>query len=113
MNSDLTTFNGTFAQRQEYASSLKDYKILADFDGLLISIDLKMQIFFKNRESARSVKSGKIQDNGKDSIKRWSRFVEVKPTQKETMPLTCTKDYRYSEKAKTVQVLKVKKNKLK
>ena len=39
MNSNLTTFNGTFAQRQEYSSSLKDYKILADFDGLLIAID--------------------------------------------------------------------------
>ena len=40
MNSNLTaTFNGTFAQRQEYASSLKDYKILAYFDGLLVAID--------------------------------------------------------------------------
>ncbi|MBP8751216.1 hypothetical protein [Enterococcus sp.] len=39
MSSNLTTFNGTFAQRQEYASSLKDYKILADFDGLLVAID--------------------------------------------------------------------------
>lgn len=39
MNSNLTTFNGTFAQRQEYASSLKDYKILANFDGLLVAID--------------------------------------------------------------------------
>ena len=39
MNSNLPTFNGTFAQRQEYASSLKDYKILADFDGLLVAID--------------------------------------------------------------------------
>lgn len=67
------------------------------------------QIFFKSREAARSVKSGKIQDNGKDSIKRWSRLVEAKPTQKETMPLTCTKDYRYPEKAKIVQVLKIKK----
>ena len=85
-----------------------------------------MQIFFKSRESARSVKSGKIQDNwqglpehlkgvtnGRDSIKRWSRLVEAKPTQKETLPLTCTKDYRYPEKAKIVQVLKIKKNKLK
>ena len=71
------------------------------------------QIFFKNREAARSVKSGKIQDNGKDSIKRWSRIVEAKPTQKETLPLTCTKDYRYPEKARSVQVIKIKKSKLK
>ena len=72
-----------------------------------------MQIFFKNRESARSVKSGKIQDNGKYSIKRWSRLVEAKPTTKESLSLTCTKDYRYPEKARSVQVLKIKKNKLK
>ncbi len=71
------------------------------------------QIFFKNRESARSIKSGKIQDNGNDSIKRWSRLVEAKPTTKETLSLTCTKGYRYPEKAKIVQILKVKKNKLK
>lgn len=71
------------------------------------------QMFFKNRESARSVKSGKIQDNGKDSMKRWGRLVEAKPTTKETLSLTCTKDYRYPEKAKSVEVLKVKKNKLK
>lgn len=71
------------------------------------------QIFFKSRESARSVKSGKIQDNGKDSIKRWSRLVEAKPTTKESLSLTCTKDYRYPEKASIVQVLKIKKNKLK
>ena len=72
-----------------------------------------MQIFFKNRESARSVKSGKIQDNGKDSMKRWGRLVEAKPSAKETISLTCTKDCRYPEKAKIVQVLKIKKNKLK
>ena len=71
------------------------------------------QIFFKNRESARSVKSGKMSDNGKDSMKRWGRLVEAKPSTKETLSLTCTKDYRYPEKAKSVQVLKVKKNKLK
>lgn len=71
------------------------------------------QIFFKNREAARSVKSGKIQDNGKDSIKRWGRIVEAKPTTKETLLLTGTKDPRYPEKAKIVQVLKIKKNKLK
>ena len=81
-----------------------------------------MQIFFKSRESARSVKSGKIQDNwqglpehlkgvtnGKYSIKRWGRIVEAKPTAKETMALTCAKDYRYPEKVKIVQVLKIKK----
>lgn len=67
------------------------------------------EIFFKNRAAARSVKSGKIQDNGKDSIKRWGRLVEAKPTTKETLSLTCTKDFRYPEKAKIVQVLKVKK----
>lgn len=72
-----------------------------------------MQIFFKNMDAARSVKSGKIQDNGKGSIKRWGRLVEAKPTAKETRALTCTKDHRYPEKAKSVQVLKVKKNKLK
>lgn len=71
------------------------------------------EIFFKSRESARSVKSGKIQDNGKDSIKRWGRIVEAKPSAKETMALTCAKDFRYPEKAEIVQVLKVKKNKLK
>lgn len=70
------------------------------------------QIFFKSRESTRSVKSGKIQDNGKDSMKRWGRIVEAKPTSKDPLSLTCTKDYRYPEKAKIVQVLKVKKNKL-
>ena len=40
MNSNLTRMlDGTFAQRQELASSLKDYKILAEFDGLLVAID--------------------------------------------------------------------------
>ena len=85
-----------------------------------------MQIFFKSRESARSVKSGKIQDNwqglpehlkgvtnGKGSIKRWGRLVEAKPTTKESLSLTCTKDYRYPEKARSVQVIKIKKSKLK
>ena len=67
------------------------------------------EIFFKSREAARSVKSGKIQDNGKDSIKRWSRTVEAKPTTKETLSLAGTKDSRYPEKVKSVQVLKVKK----
>ena len=72
-----------------------------------------MQILFKSRESARSVKSGKIQDNGKDSMIRWGRLVEAKPSTKEILSLTCTKDFRYPEKAKIVQVLKIKKNKLK
>ena len=72
-----------------------------------------MQIFFNSRTMARSVKSGKFVDNGKDSMKRWGRLVEAKPSTKETLSLTCTKDYRYPEKAKSVQVLKVKKNKLK
>lgn len=40
MNSNLDMNNATFAQRQDYASSLKDYRILADFDGLLVAIDL-------------------------------------------------------------------------
>lgn len=71
------------------------------------------QIFFKSRESARSVKSGKMLDNGIGSTKRWGRLAEAKPTTKETLSLTCTKDYRYPEKAKSVEVLKVKKNKLK
>ena len=39
MNSNMDMNNATFAQRQEYASSLKDYKILATFDGLLVAID--------------------------------------------------------------------------
>ena len=72
-----------------------------------------MQMFFKNRESARAVKSGKMLDNGKDSMKRWGRLVEAKPLAKETLSLTSNKDYRYPEKAKSVEVLKVKKNKLK
>ena len=71
------------------------------------------QIFFKSRADARSVRSGKMSDNGKDAIRRWSRIVEAKPTTKESLSLTCTKDYRYPEKAKIVQVLKIKKNKLK
>ena len=72
-----------------------------------------MQMFFKSRAEARSVKSGKMSDNGKDAIRRWSRIVEAKPITKESLSLTCTKDYRYPEKAKIVQVLKIKKNKLK
>lgn len=73
----------------------------------------KMQIFFNSRTMARSVKSGKFVDNRKDSPRRWGRLVEAKPTAKETLTLTCMKDYRYPEKANIVQVLKVKKNKLK
>ena len=75
-----------------------------------------MQMFTKvqTREAARKANFGsKVVDNGKDSIKRWGRLVEAKPTEKETLTLTCTKDYRYPEKYKNVQVLKVKKNKLK
>lgn len=71
------------------------------------------QILFKSRESARKANFGsKVVDNGKDSMKRWGRLVEAKPSAKETMSLTCAKDYRYPEKAKIVQVLKIKKNKL-
>lgn len=72
-----------------------------------------MQMFFKNRESARAVKSGKMLDNGKDSMKRWGRLVEATIKEKESLTLVCAKDYRYPEKVKSVQVLKVKKNKLK
>lgn len=72
-----------------------------------------MKMYFNSRTMARSVKSGKFVDNGKDSMKRWGRLVEAKPSTKETLSLTCTKDSRYPEKAKSVQVLKIKKNKLK
>lgn len=72
-----------------------------------------MKMYFNSRMLARSIKSGKFVDNGKDSPKRWSRQVEAKPTKKEQFILTCTRDYRYPEKAKSVQVLKVKKNKFK
>ena len=68
-----------------------------------------MKMFFKNRESARAVKSGKIFDNGKDSVKRWGRLVEATIKEKESLTLVCTKDHRYPEKAKSVTVLKVKK----
>ena len=68
----------------------------------------------QTRDAARSASFGyKVVDNGKDSMKRWGRCVEAKPTAKEKLSLTCTKDFRYPEKAKIVQVLKVKKNKLK
>ena len=68
----------------------------------------------QTREAARKANFGlKVVDNGKDSMKRWGRLVEAKPSAKETMALTCAKDYRYPEKAEIVQVLKVKKNKLK
>lgn len=36
--------NSAFAQRQEYVSSLKNYKILAEFDGLLVAIDLNRPV---------------------------------------------------------------------
>lgn len=70
-------------------------------------------MFFKNRESARAVKSGKMLDNGKDSMKRWGRLVEATIKEKESLILTCNKDYRYPEKAKSVELVKIKKNKLK
>ena len=73
-----------------------------------------MQILFKSRESARKARFGsKVVDNGQNATKRWGRLVEAKPSAKETITLTCTKDYRYPEKAKSVGLLKVKKNKLK
>lgn len=74
-----------------------------------------MQMFTKvqTRDAVRSASFGsKVVDNGKDSMKRWGRLVEAKPTQKETLSLTCNKDYRYPEKSKSVVVLKIKKNKL-
>lgn len=70
-----------------------------------------MQMFFKSRGVARSVKSGKMQDNGAGSLKRWGRQVEAKPTKKEQLTLKCTKDWRYPENVKQVTVLKVKKTK--
>lgn len=73
-----------------------------------------MQILFKSRESARKASFGsKVVDNGYNAAKRWGRLVEAKPPAKEKMTLTCAKDYRYPEKTKIVQVLKIKKNKLK
>lgn len=75
-----------------------------------------MQMFTKvqTREAARKANFGsKVVDNGKDSMKRWGRLVEATVKEKESLTLVCTKDYRYPEKAKSVQVLKVKKNKLK
>lgn len=69
-----------------------------------------MQIFMKTRDAARSASFGsKVIDNGKDSPKRWSRAVDAKHSQKETMILKCIKDYRNVGSAKIVQVLKVKK----
>lgn len=71
-----------------------------------------MQMFTKvqTREAARKANFGsKVIDNGKDSLKRWGRLVEAKPTAKETIQLKCIKDYRNIESAKVVQVLKIKK----
>ena len=71
-----------------------------------------MQMFTKvqTRDAARSASFGsKVVDNGKDSMKRWGRLVEAKATKKETLPLTCNKDYRYPEKAKSVELVKIKK----
>ena len=44
MSSNLDMHNATFAQRQEYVSSLKDYKVLDTFDGLLVAIDLNYPV---------------------------------------------------------------------
>ena len=49
----------------------------------------------QTREAARKANFGlKVVDNGKDSMKRWGRLVEAKPSAKEKMVLTCAKDYR-------------------
>lgn len=75
-----------------------------------------MQMFTKvqTREAARKANFGsKVVDNGQNTEKRWGRLVEAKPTEKETLTLICTKDYRYPEKAKSVELVKIKKNKLK
>lgn len=66
-----------------------------------------MQMFTKiqTRNAARNASFGsKVVDNGKDSPKRWGRQVEVRPTKKEQIILTCTKDRRYPENAKPVNV---------
>ena len=57
MNSDMTMFNSTFVERQRSASSLKNYKILADFDGLLIAIDLNnpTNLYFSDKPNGRIV----------------------------------------------------------
>lgn len=68
-----------------------------------------MNIYFKSRSQARSVKYGKLVDLGSESDKRWSRSIVVEHKQKDnTLTLTQCKDWRYPEKAKDVQV-KVKK----
>ena len=88
-----------------------------------------MQMFTKvqTREAARKANFGsKVVDNwqglpehlkgannGKDSMKRWGRLVEATVKEKESLTLVCTKDYRYPEKAKSVELVKIKKNKLK
>lgn len=73
-----------------------------------------MQMFTKiqTRDAARNASFGsKVVDNGKNSKVRWGRQVEAKPTKKETMILKCTKDWRYPENAKLVNV-KIKKSKI-
>lgn len=66
-------------------------------------------VFFKSRSQARSVKSGKLVDQGTESNKRWSRSITVEHKQKDnTLTLTQCKDWRYPDKSKAVQV-KVKK----
>lgn len=37
-----------------------------------------MQILFKTRQNARNHKAGKIVDNGKSSVKRWGRELNLK-----------------------------------
>lgn len=71
-----------------------------------------MQMYFKTRNAARSVRSGKMQDNGLQPSNRWSRVVDIKKKEKQQTILKCVKDWRNIENAKNVQVLKVKKNKL-
>lgn len=73
-----------------------------------------MQMFTKiqTRDAARKASFGsKVVDNGKDAKIRWGRLVEAKPTKKEQLTLTCTKDWGCPENTKQVTVLKVKKTK--
>lgn len=49
-----------------------------------------VQVFFSTRSNARAASFGKMTDNGTTSEKRWARTVEVQPTKKETLTLSCT-----------------------
>lgn len=84
-----------------------------------------MQIYFKTRNAARSVKSGKMQDNwqglpehlkggnnGLQSISRWGRVIDIQKKEKQQISLKCVKDWRNIENAKSVELVKIKKNKL-